>query len=497
MGLVLAPAVDPLPDSNLVAVPPWSFAQRLAFRFVCAYFVLYILPFPVDVLDVLLRGGLDLTGDEPKSFLGTWVTKPYGDAWDKAVLWTGAHVFDTEITYRPLGSGDTTWNYVQIFLFAVSAAIVSLVWTLAATIRARLTGRWRAGYPVLHEWLRVYVRFYLGYQMVVYGSVKVFKTQFAAPEGDILLRTYGESSPMHLLWTFMGSSDAYTRFAGAGELIGGLLLCFRRTTLLGALVTLGVMLNVAALNYCYDVPVKLLSSHMVLMSVFLMAPDLPWLVSVFVFGRRRPPRPLVPLTPWRWLNIVLTVFRVLVVAAAVGLTLHGAYEATKEFGDQSPKPPLHGLWDVDEFTLDGTERPPLTTDTVRWHHVAITRGFTSPMIGLYPMKGYGTYYPVAIDTDAKTLTLTLAGPRPGEPPSAFRFSYRELREGVIAIDGELNLKVDGSIGRKKIQVVLRQQGDEKFLLKSRGFHWINELPYNRYQPRDLEPRPLPPPPKRD
>src|SRR5437763_16588523 len=137
--------------------------------------------------------------------------------------------------------------------------------------------------------------------MITYGAMKVIKLQFSYPGPDRLLETYGESSPMRLLWTFMGASDEYTWFTGAGEMLGGLLLCTRRTTLLGALVSFGVMLHVAVLNFCYDVPVKLFSTHLVLMSVFLTLPDLPWLAKVFVLGRRAEPREVPPLTRRKWL----------------------------------------------------------------------------------------------------------------------------------------------------------------------------------------------------
>src|SRR5262249_21326568 len=147
------------------------------------------------------------------------------------------------------------------FCFLLLAAAGTLLWSLL--------DRKRPQYRRLHEWLRVYVRFYVATTLITYGVVKVIKSQFPYPDGDRLLVPYGESSPMRLLWTFMGASEGYNWFTGAGEMLGGLLLCTRRATLLGALVSCGVMLHVAALNFCYDVPVKLFSTHLVLMSVFL------------------------------------------------------------------------------------------------------------------------------------------------------------------------------------------------------------------------------------
>jgi len=68
---------------------------------------------------------------------------------------------------------------------------------------------------------------------------------------------------MGLLWTFMAASKGYQIFTGAAEVLGGILLLWKRTTTLGALTVFGVMANVMALNFFYDVPVKLLSTHLV------------------------------------------------------------------------------------------------------------------------------------------------------------------------------------------------------------------------------------------
>ena len=94
------------------------------------------------------------------------------------MLWTGRRVFGVEIEYRPAGSGDTTWNYVQLFDFAMISVAVTLLWSFAAGVGKRLRRRQHLGYPYLHEWLRIYVRFYLAQMMIVHGAVKVIKLQF-------------------------------------------------------------------------------------------------------------------------------------------------------------------------------------------------------------------------------------------------------------------------------------------------------------------------------
>jgi hypothetical protein len=49
-------------------------------------------------------------------------------------------------------------------------------------------------------------------------------SQFPAPTQDRLMQSYGDSSPMGLLWTFMGASEPYTMFVGFAEMISGILL---------------------------------------------------------------------------------------------------------------------------------------------------------------------------------------------------------------------------------------------------------------------------------
>jgi hypothetical protein len=90
---------------------------------------------------------------------------------------------------------------------------------------------------------------------------------------------------MGLMWTFMGASRGYEIFSGLAEVTTGLLLLFRRTSTIGALIAAGVMLNTVVMNFCFDVPVKLYSMHPVLMALFLLIPDMPTIWNFFVLRR--------------------------------------------------------------------------------------------------------------------------------------------------------------------------------------------------------------------
>src|SRR5436190_3393437 len=253
-----APEVEPSPAIVAEAPRAWSLLQRIAFRFVAAYFILYNLPSP---------GHADLLRTIPG---GAWVFAPYVKMWRAFVPWVATHVFTLSgpATVYPAvnGSGDSTLDYVQNFCFVVIAALAALMWSVL--------DRKRPNYQRMNYWVRLWVRYSLAVTLFSYGFAKVFPMQFRSPGFGRLISTYGESSPMGILWTFRGASVAYTIFSGAMEVIGGALLLWRRTATLGAFFSAAVMTNVFVLNMCYDVPVKLYSGNLLLMAVFLMAPEL-------------------------------------------------------------------------------------------------------------------------------------------------------------------------------------------------------------------------------
>src|SRR5207249_5821296 len=109
------------------------------------------------------------------------------------------------------------------------------------------------------------------------------------------------------LWASIGASQPYQVFTGVVEVLGGLLLLAPRTTLLGATICLASMTQVFILNMTYDVGVKILSFQLVLMSLFLLAPDFPRLANVFF---RNDPCTEHPLFPTRHANKIALAFQI-------------------------------------------------------------------------------------------------------------------------------------------------------------------------------------------
>ena len=423
------------PSTGDLTAPTWSPAKRILFRFAFAYLVLYNFPFPLDYIPSLGIGSL------------------YRRLWRALVPWVGTHLFHADTsTTLPNGSGDSTYSYMQVFCLLVIASIATVVWTIL--------DRKRLEYIRLHEGLRIYVRFALGMAMIDYGAFKVIKSQFPDPPLDRLLQPMGDASPMGLVWTFMGASRSYGIFAGAAEMIGGLLLTVRRTTLLGALVSLGALSNVVALNFFYDVPAKLYSSHLLAMAVFLIVPDLRRLVDVFVLGRRVEPAEIRPLFRRLWLCRGVLVLRTLLVLGYTAFLLNDAYQ-TNQAGLDS-KAPLRGLWNVDELEVNGQARPPLVTDRERWRRVIFRYPAT---MAVQLMSDSRVRY--VLNFDKGVLKL---GKRDDAKWQA-TLSYTQPKPGLLTLEGTL----DG----RKIRAKLHWEKPPKFLLTTRGFHWINERPFNR------------------
>jgi uncharacterized membrane protein YphA (DoxX/SURF4 family) len=388
-----------------------------------------------------------------------WVIPNVSEAFDLveqvAVVEVGRWVFGVDLTVFPNGSGDTTYNYVELVFELALAVMLATGWHL-----------WQRRGPVsprTQDHVTMLVRFVLGATMLSYGWAKVFPNQMPAPGPERLLNSIGQTSPMGLLWTFMGASTPYQIFAGVGEVVGGVLLFWRRTALLGALVLVGVLVNVVALNFCYDVPVKLYSSHLLAMALFVVSPHVPRLLNVLLLNR---PADACELRPFplqrRWVRGAALAAKVVFVLAYGVYPIYQGYQRAHQYGIFSPHHDLSGFYRVTSFTSTGLSGGAVP-DGDRWVRVGIARGGQFGTI----QWADGTVRLGALRIDPAATTFTVQ--RPGSPPLALRIT--RTSPGVVTIDGP------GGAG--PLTVVLTRDPEQESLLLGRGFHWINEYPFNR------------------
>src|SRR5262245_50342189 len=109
----------------------WTATQRVAFRFLFSYLVLFFFPFPQGLVK--------------PSWLGDLSTP----AWNSLVP-VFAGLFKIELPPSAAGSGDSTFEYVRILLMALIAAGATVVWSVL--------DRRRGDYRTLHAWSRIWLR---------------------------------------------------------------------------------------------------------------------------------------------------------------------------------------------------------------------------------------------------------------------------------------------------------------------------------------------------
>ncbi len=432
------PPMDEITPTN--PVPQWNPAKLILFRFLFVYLILFLFPFPLDLIPPIQEG--------------------YAALWTVVVQLVGERLFQVEILLGEVDSGDTAYEYVKMFCCLMLATFSAIAWTLL--------DRRRSNYTRLYGWLRVYVRFSLAALMIAFGAFKVIPFQFRGPSLERLVEPLGEFSPMALLWTFMGASKPYSFFAGLGEMVGGLLLTIRRTTLLGSLLIVAVLSNVVMLNFSYDVCVKLMSCHMLAMAVFLAAHDLRRLGDLLLFNRPVQAVEIDPTFQKKWLQRTSLVLRtVVVIGFTLGMLLmvHGLRET---YDNGAPKSPLYGIWNVEEFELDGEIRSPLLTDADRWRRV-IFDSFTSMdvQVAIQPMESPIRRFDLKLDTESRTFNVT----KQEDPEWKASLTYERPEPDLLVLAGTFE--------DRNVRAKLRRVDPSNFLLLNRGFHWINETPYLR------------------
>jgi len=425
-------------QSLSTAAPPWGWLQLILFR--CL--VLYVVMFTFSHLFIAPIG---------EEIMTIW-EKP----WDSFVPWVGLHVFGIEeMTARPQGSGDTTYNYVQIFAMLLIALVGGLVWSAIE--------RRRRNYDTYAYGFSVYLRYYLAFVMFYYGIAKVIKIQFPFPFLDRLVQPYGESSPFGLLWTFMGFSTLYTVFAGLSEVIGGLLLLFRRTTTLGALIVIGVMANVAMMNFSYDVPVKIFSVHLLLIACLLVLPDARRLVNVFFLNKPALPADLSNPIPGGWPTYFRYGTKIAVIAyvlIASTIETMGIKQQIRDFESA----PLRGIYEAEHFVLNGDTLAPALADTLRWRRLVVYGPNDAWLYGMDDTRRRFVFEP---DTAAQTVAM---------------YSRQDTTNKSLlayAAPDSNQFHLEGLWNGDTLVVDFRRKDERDFLLVNRGFHWINEFPFNR------------------
>ncbi len=249
---------------------PWSLRNKAIWRFFFLYIVLYIYPYGFEYIHELTTSDISF--------------------WPSITIWFADTFLGWEINKDYLLNGfDSKYDYSRFLLVACLSIIGTIIWLLVDRLIQR-------NYDLkLKILLQTILRYHVGLTLIIYGLSKVFLLQFGEMGIESLETEVGNHSGMGFLWTFMSHSKFYVFVAGLIEVIGGVLLLFRRTSFLGAFILFIAMANVVLMDIGYDVRVKMFAIHLFLMTVLLMSDDLKRLYQFFISNTSTKPVKFSPL----------------------------------------------------------------------------------------------------------------------------------------------------------------------------------------------------------
>jgi hypothetical protein len=358
------------------------------------------------------------------------------------------------ITIFSNGSGDTTYDYVLLLCVLIVTVSCTLLWT-AIDYKKK-------SHEHLFYWLTVVLRFYVGFMLVHYGIAKLNNGQFPAPSVYRLTSTYGDSSPMGLAWTFLGFSAGYKWFMFSAEIMG-FLLFFRRTATLGAFLSLMTTINIMAINYCFDVPVKILSTALVLMCLTILSPNIIRLFRFFFKGEtvrlnllKAPPIKAL------WMRISKLVLKYATISLYAGLLLFMALKTAWLDPKSAHITTVYGVFDIEDVTW--WKQAPIADRTdLRPKWALLT--FEDGNIGMAKSVNNETaWYKYKLDTVTKSVQITFTD----DPDVSHKLNYTIPTQDRMVLKGDF-------FGRPATLILKRKT----FELTERGFRWINEHPYNK------------------
>ncbi|MBD0254159.1 MAG: hypothetical protein ICV83_00455 [Cytophagales bacterium] len=428
---------------------PWPWYGRLAFRFGFLFLVVYIAPW-LWLTEIPLP---DRFTDVISERYNGWLEVPAG--WVNAYVFGNPTLLETEMT----GSGDRLYDWALYVFFLLFAAAGALAWTVL--------DRRRRAYDALYSWLRVLVRYNLALFMAVYGFLKIFPLQMPEPLLSQLGTPLGEFTPMRLAWLFIGQSRPYEFFSGFVEVLGGALLLFQRTTTLGACLLLGVLTNVFLLNVAYDIPVKLFSGTLLLMTLLLVLHDGRRLLAFFVLNRPATPVRVVQYSTSRRGQLLRTGLKLAFFGCffvAVCYDDWQTYAARSSYRDKDGI--FYGVYQVQEFRRNNQPAAPF--DTLTWQNVIFEKrnlGSIGTGSAEGPALWYGRdYFSYEPDTLRRQLAID--------------FHSEDTRNFVVqySCPDSLQLLLRGKSGPDSLYVRLRKS-PRSFPLRAHGFHWVSQTPW--------------------
>lgn len=242
--------------------------------------------------------------------------------------------------------------------------------------------------------------YYLALQLLKYGFDKIFKNQFYIPEPNTLYTPLGNVSKDLLYWSSMGTSHFYNVFLGFLEVLAAVFILIKRTRLVGLLLSFVIMVNVVAVNFGFDIAVKLYSLFLLFLTIYLLTTYWDRLYQLLLGQTAAPVKPH-PESGKPFNKTFLHVFLKWLAIGLILLEVFYPFIKTKNFnGDLGDRPYLHGAYEVKQMILG--------TDTLVAAHSPIKKLFIhrDDYIIFQDQQDEMEDYKLTVDKEASFLILT-------------------------------------------------------------------------------------------
>jgi hypothetical protein len=207
------------------------------------------------------------------------------------------------------------------------------------------------------------------------------------------------------------------------------------------------------MDFSYHVPVRLFSMHILFLAIVLVAPDAGRLFDFFVRNRSTTPSEEGRAIPARWRKVAFGA-KMFLASWALWQSTSSAVEQIQTWGDDTPKHPLFGIYDVEFFAANGEPVPPLTTDGRRWRRLIIDAHGRASVVKMNDARRG-----IACETKRKTCTLTETG------AVKIEFGYeRPERDRLV---------MQGTVGDDALVIHLKRVDESNFPLLRAKFRWVN------------------------
>ncbi|HEY8396696.1 MAG TPA: DoxX family protein [Flavihumibacter sp.] len=238
--------------------------------------------------------------------------------------------------------------------------------------------------------VRTLVSYRLAASLFVYGLLKFYPVLAPYPSLSNLNTAYGDFERWKLFSLSLGVVPGYESFLGAVEIAAGLLLLFRKTAGLGALIIAVFLGNVFMSNLAYEGGEVVYSFYLLSLALFVFAFDFVKLYNLVVLQA-----PAAPETPtsgylsgaWKKGTWIARALVLIVFLGLFGFTTKKASEKNSyQFPASEGTLGLTGVYDVEFFAVNGKALPWDPYDPVRWKDVVIESWPTISIRSNKPVK---------------------------------------------------------------------------------------------------------------